>query len=345
MKMKGGLEMTKHDEEHIYFNAIITDSESYGDATINKRYSSAFVPSGKDYRLCIDKFYINLTSVPLMIFDNTNNAYSVELYYNGVYSGRIAVTYVPTLTNINQSDEMYYYVYNVDLFIEMVNAALYTAFTTLGGLITLPAGSVAPQFVFDSATKLLHLYADANYLSSLAHPIEIYMNNGLTNYFQGFAMQIVGSLLPKQGSSNGRDVLFLVIDKLVNNTTVGGKEYYIMTTNSGVDTVVKWNVCKGIYFTSAMGGIKHEGFPSTGSNDVASSAIISNFDLVYGDSVQPLIAQYVLASPYKIVDMDSNNPIDLFDLSIYWYDKNNNAHLLKLYDGETATIRILFERK
>jgi hypothetical protein len=301
--------------------------------------------------MAIDKFKIPLTNVPIFFFNSSKsggnyNYYSLELSYNGIYSGRTYVQYT-TSSSLSPSNPDYYRVYDFNAFIQMINTTLSTAFTNLGGLITLPVGSVAPFLAIDE-NHVMSLYAqkgkyDTNNISIT--PIKIYMNNTLWNFTVGISADVIGSLIA--GATNGRDVVFNVWDKKINTVSLSSVDYLKMASEYGAQTVIRWNICNGVLFTSSTIPVAPENLPNSGSDkNLNSRSIVANFDLIYTpEEPKPLTAQYVLQSPYKKINLINNIPLNNIDIAVYWYDNNNNTYPLTLYLNESVPMRFVFISK
>jgi len=102
--------------------------------------------------------------------------------------------------NVNtslQSSNPYYYAFNYVNVCRMINTTFQTAFTALDNASgnTLPAGSVAPKFKWDSARQSPVLQAqEANYdVYNSINPITIWFNNTAANLFCGFDFTIVNN--------------------------------------------------------------------------------------------------------------------------------------------------------
>ena len=366
--------------EHIYVDIIKGFEAGNRYATFRQQYDKALVKNAEDYILSIDRFNIPMTAVPIFIFNNSYeirsgsvyyNYYGVSLSYNGVYTDVHHLQYIAGSTNItvydpnnpDNTDPMYYYVWNVSIFLKMINNALTEAFTTLGGLVTLPAHSVAPFFTIDYSTYTLKYYAQSDFYDTdtLATPICVYINTNLWNMLKGFTYLIIGGLVTP--AADGRDAQMLCFDQYNNTDTIGGtatyNDYYVMTCEFGAATIISWNVAKGFFITSNNLPVRTEYAPCikatydnstqiyniVNSNTAISTPIICSFDFVYSNIEPfPLNAQYILNSPYKIIDLIGTSPINNIDMAVYWFDNLNNAYPLKFYRNEAMSIRILLQK-
>lgn len=344
-----------------YFNQAITSLNANGQAEISKTYSNSFLKVNGDskYAVAVDKFRVELSGVPLLIWNPARFYYTIELVQGGVSSGVFDVgAYfysVWTGSGMAATDPKFYYVYAYDHIINILNtamAACYTAFAAAPGLI-IPGGDVAP-FFYVSPNQLLNLYVSHTFIEGAANQYQIFVNNNLSyELLQG---------MPKLGINPDvltslptyRDVRMLSFNNTVNAETYGGQVYYRQTTNSGVDSLIKWNVCMGVVITSNM-ETKQESFPeglytfpTTGTINQTLNAtlngqnILMNFDILYTDNCRPLFLNYVSSDFKKFVNMTQSRDISNIGLKFWWYDRFNRLYSLTVYKMDGDSIRLCF---
>lgn len=343
--------------EHIYVNALVVAGDDAKLAYYHQTFNDSILKKGSKYTLSIDRFRIPMDDIYIFRFNSATNAYTVELEYNGVFSGRTPVVYIPTTTNYTSADAAYWSVWTFDIFVRMVNNALATAFASLAGLTTLPTGALAPFFTFDPTTKEIAYNAQSNFYDySLALPIKLYMNQRLWKFFDGIPILVVGQLY-HPSVANGRDVIFLAFNTFDNSITYGtapNNQYYHMVSDNGFECIASWNVAKGFYFRSNNIPVRNEIMPNieiisgvpTLNNNVSSQPIICNFDFAFSESApKPQIAQYILSTPYKIMDIISSEGLRTLDLQVFWYDKYNNSYPLSIRPNDAMTMRLVFQEK
>jgi len=342
--------MSLDKQEHRYLDIISTYSLSNPYAKYFKQYDSNILEKANDYTLAVDRFNIPMSSIPIFIFDShqTNGLYdyyTVELEYNNTFSGQTGVQYITT-TPTTQDPSLYYRVYTFSQMIMMVNNAIKTAFNTLNGLTTLPVGSSAPFFTFDATTSLIAYNApSALYDTFMTNPIKLYMNQNLWVFFDGISIIETGSITGTP-SVNGRDVQFMAYELYNNHILFNSIDHYTMITDTGADTAISWNIAKGYYFISNTLPIRSEIMPNLTNNYVNEEAIVCNFDFVFDSKApKPMIVQYILQTPYKLIDFFDNKNINKLDIQVFWYDKYNNSYPLTLHPKDAMTIRLLFQSK
>lgn len=362
--------------EHRYIDILIVAGSSAKLASYDQNFNETILKKGSEYTLAIDRFRIPMDDIPIFQYKYTStedpithvityndNQYSVELEYNSVMSGRTYVQFITTTLNYAKKDPQYWSVWTVDIFIRMVNNALATAFATLAALTTLPTGALQPFFTFNNVTSEIAINAQSSFYDTFtATPIKIYMNQRLWKFFDGIPIKVVGELY-KPPVANGRDIVFLLFNTFNNIITYGTgtyNSYYKMISDNGFECVASWNVAKGFYFRSNNIPVRNEIMPtvstvtdqSTGevtqrvNNNVIANPIISNFDFSFSASaIKPLIAQYILSTPYKVMDIVSTEGIKQIDMQVFWYDKYNNSYPLSIRPNDSMSIRLLFQEK
>jgi len=331
--------MTSNKQNRIQYYDVL---QSYTGANSQMRYyqqlSQALVDNASNYYLSVDRFNIPMSNVPIFIFNPSTNYYTVELVYNNIGSGPVSLVYDPPEL-LPQTSAYYYYVYSYNKMIGMLNTALSTAFTILDGLVTLPAGSIAPWFEIDPITHIMCLVAQVNfYAKTLTTPIKIFTNTNLQKFTVGIPLS------NNPAVTNGRNVLFTIADYKNNTRVSSPSAFYVMSSEYGSQTLINWNVAVGFVFVSDTIPVNPEYLPIVkGQNLLNAQKIVANFDFINtSDMTKGLVAQYVLQSPYKKMNLIGNNAIHSVDITVYWYDNLNNFYPIYLRQDETMSIRLLF---
>lgn len=365
------------DGDRIYYNFVIgekTDQTPLFDAKFQQNLDEVFITNPTDYYISVVRFSIPCQNIPIFVpeiktFPNTNineTVYSLSLEWNGFTSGETFVQFVSSNPNAfvgqinigNQEADIssiYYWIYNFQDFINMVNNTLVTAFNALdvasGGL---PLGSEPPYFEFDPATQLISLVAQRQfYDNALVNSINIFMNYKLFVYFDALEVNYLGS-----GTNlyifGGKDVQMIVAD-LKNNwynpsfvIPSTPPDYFKMTQN--FPNLVSWNVFKSLQITSNMIPIREEYAPSlrniSGGSNTESQVFLKDFEPVLnngGDSRG--ILYFVLDGPYQLIDLTSTTPLTKLDITIYWVDRFGRKYLLQCPYNQVVSLKVVFIKK
>lgn len=376
-KVSGRNVIVEDDGDRVYYNFIIgekNDTQPLFDAKFQQNLDDVFITNPSEYYISVIRFSIPCQNIPIFIpeiqsFPNTNmnnTAYSVSLEYNGFTSGETFVQFVSGNPNvyvqpisINNRDadtsSIYYWIYNFQDFIDMVNTTLETAFTALniisGGL---PLGSEAPYFEFDPVTQLISLIAQRQfYDAAILNPINIFMNYKLFVYFDALEVLYLGN-----GSNiylqNGKDIQFIIKD-LKNNwynpsflVPVFPPDYFKMTQN--FPNLVSWNVFKSLQITSNMIPIREEYSPAlkdiSGGSNTESQVFLKDFEPILnngGDSRG--ILYFVLDGPYQLINLTSTTPLTKLDITVYWIDRFGRKFLLQCPYNQILSMKVVFIKK
>jgi len=117
--------------------------------------SQPILKNTNGYKLSIIRFALNTETLPVFVpsmqpGSNTNTVYSVTMEYNGVYYQQY-MQFTPQNVNPIDSDE-YFYVYNYQYLIYLMNQCLSSCLEELGAL-TLLEYTVPPSLSFDPETQ------------------------------------------------------------------------------------------------------------------------------------------------------------------------------------------------
>lgn len=362
------------DGDRIYYNFIIGESINTRpsfEAKVLTNLDEVFLTNPSDYYISVVRFSIPCQNIPIFVpeiqnFPNTDinrTVYSVSLEYNGFTSGETFVQFVSENPNIQVSSitasnppnttSQYYWIYEFQPFIDMVNTALATAFTNLalasGGL---PLGATAPFFEFDPSTQLISLVAQRLFYDrTLALPINIFMNYKLLTYFDSLESTYLGN--NNAYAPNGKDFQIVVKD-LKNNwynpsfvVPANPPNYYRMIQN--FPNVVSWNVFKSLQIVSNMIPIRQEYSPSLSSGNGGNTqgqVFLKDFEPQLnngGDSRG--ILYFTLDGPYQLIDLVSTTPLRKIDLSIYWVDRFGRKYLLECPYNQVISVKVVFIKK
>lgn len=356
--------------EHLYLDVLVTTGSSATFAIYDQKFNEALLKVGNEYTLSVDRFRIPMDNIPIFFYQYTrvvdpitqistavDDMYSVELSYNGVYSGKTHLQFVTTDPQKSIDDNLYWAVWTFEIFVTMVNDAISRAFTSLLGLTVLPTGSLPPFFTINYNTKTIEYNAQVDFYDyRLPKPIALYMNQLLWRFFDGIPIKAIGNVLTPS-LPNGRDVVFIPFDTYTNTFNYGtgtNTRYCRMTSDAGSESLTAWNISKGFYFRSNNMNLRYEIMPTSNTNAslagtqtiISGQPIVCNFDFNYtAESLKPLTAQYILNTPYKLIDIVSEQEMRNFDLQVFWYDKFNNSYPLIIKPNDSMSIRLVFQEK
>lgn len=312
------------------------------------------------YYMVVLRFQIPTMDIPILIpeieaWPNTNvnkTIYTVTLQYNVglvTHSATADVIYTPanllvqpreiTATNPNPmvDPSSYYFIYNYRQFINMVNTAFALAYTNLNTSVGGILASSPPYFTYNGQTLLMTLHCPDAYLSSLANPINIFMNDKLYSFFDGIEYIFTDYL-----SDTG--IQIQVID--YNGSNHSGTEYEM---SQQYVTLSDWNTFKSIQVVSSFLPIENEIMPTASyqtQNIYNSVPIVKDFVPIYqnGPDFRSFI-NFSASGQYELINLNSNVPISTIDISIYWVDRYGNRYLLTIPYNQILTMKFAFIKK
>jgi hypothetical protein len=343
------------DGDNVYYNITISNNTNTVQlAKFNETRRDIILCNPNEYYITIARFTVPLNSVPILIMpmetgSTTNSTLKVTLTHRPTNTDYTeTVLYLPdnNLTPINQK---FFYVYTYTSFIEMINNALFLAFTALSGAHAVTA-TKAPYFLYDPDTQLINLIAqrssyDIN--SGVNYEIEIWGNGPLLSYCEALRVDFVVNGDPKRGR-------FLITANPNNengyapfgNVPADPADYIILKQE--YKTIEYWNSFRNLLFTTNLLPIRNEYLPTSTTGEG-----VNNFFPILTD-YEPLLAlagdtrsilNYVSNGQYRLTDILSTDCLRRFDLQLYWIDQDNVFHPLELYPNTTIKVKILFVRK
>lgn len=378
------------EDDNVYINVIINgvsgdysltpNGPSIGVHGVEAKYnvckSGPILEKSSDFFCSVIRFTCPLNDIPLFIFPiipnqvNPNKSTMViGINYNGI-NNSTNVIYIPDnldtppVQNLTiQVITPYYYVYDYQNFITIINSALLTVYNS-SGLAALFPTALPPYFSFDSSTNLISIIIPSFFVTLTAPAVGIpiiYMNDALAHYLESFETLYRGS-----NELFGRDYDFIfppanqINDKAYAlfgtvyppnpgpGIVINLPQYYKIPQN--YITLQSWNSLSKLILTSNNIPIRNEIVPVGGNNNsglLATFPIITDFvpqfTSLAGES--RTIAYYLPSAQYKLIDLISDSPLYNIDIRILWQDLKGNLYPLYIFDNHQAEIKIAFIRK
>lgn len=371
--------------ENIYYNAnLICKKINVNDPDIPAKYfedrNSSIVSNATTYEFTITRATVESVNIPILIptIDTTQSNPNVCVYQlqlsatvkigsnvSTFKSVIVPLTYVCRNKYVNnpvsdpsingQTSSSYYYIFNIQDFVDMFNVGLNIAQASLVSVAS--AGGVSlvtttPKMCYSANLFSIYYdswgYGNSDAKSTGTSQVEwcsLSVNEPLYNLFRNFNSTYVSD------SGNNMCWQFIVSNKMNNNATIGSKNYFI-ETQSFESVSNLWSPVSSIVFYSNM-GIRSEYIGTTqvlnGINTVESGG--NNFELNIGDIVLPLdntmdYNTYIVYSPviYRFSDILVDE-IRNIDIALYWKSKNGTLNNIMLSDKCSMSIKMLFRKK
>jgi|WetSurMetagenome_2_1015567.scaffolds.fasta_scaffold00833_6 hypothetical protein len=352
------------DTDNIYVNVVMNHNSIAGNAPSNAVYETskniAFLDKPSDYYCSVIRFVIPLDAVPITIMPIVPNQGNPDLgsMIFGITVGGIDyptnLIYTPLSTipstgpDQNQQQQVitpYYFIFDIQHMIDMMNTALNTSYIAAGS----PGALGQPFFQFNPITQLISLIVSNGFIAANAN---IFCNAIALNFVTG-----IPTIYNGYNNPIGKDFIFNIFASPIENNASGYPTntfptipQYFQFTEQFV-SINLWFALRKLIITTSM-PIRSEivpGFDSSTGRQTGQSVsipILTDFVPALENTNQPRsIAYYVPTSQYRLIDMIGNDPLYVLGLRIYWVDKQGNTFPLQLSVLQQASVKIGFFKK
>lgn len=240
-------------------------------------------------------------------------------------------------------------------FMMAMNAPLHTLFSSLrfnyiDSLKNLPNITTTAKNLITSEKSLHGWYLIANRppmnnlpITTLPHYLEEtnQLGNGYTRIVLASDLPFIGNFYPV--ASTGPPVYHAVSSFEV--------------VSSPYSSAPLWNPCKQLLFTTALMPVNNElvGLPVVQNSDPRLNTDVqnNNFSPIITDLEVPLTrgdetkcnVSYSPSGEYRLIDLQSNQPINSIEISVYWKDQYGTLHPFTLEPGCFSSLKLLFRKK
>ena len=354
-----------------YYNAVIlcdkaNVNSSDFQAVFEDTTSQNIVNQTGDYKFAIERFSMEGHNLPIWIpnvSSGNTTTYSVLLTYYNIASPKtftsdeIFLQYIPT-NNVGKGDPTYYFVYNYDVFTQMLNNAFMTARSNLQSkMANVTMLTNAPYIVYDGSSNLFSLYLDAQgYVSCTAgEQITITFNNDLYNLLKTFNFTANTNL------TNYKDLVPL---NKISNYITGIKNPYNLGTNINCwictqmqpNTGNCWSPIQSLIFASDSISLKPEivgnvsvvgtGLSVGSGNSNNTQTMITDLVLDLTRSSDYLDMLVYQPTMHRWVDLSDSQNLKNFRFSVWWLNKfNQQRYPILLANNGCITLKVLFQKK
>ena len=388
-------------DTHTYYDISVFNNDISGDMpvklTFNEmRSGGALIENPSNYFFSIVRFEIDTPKLPVFIPQAVSGSLNNLIYTfvietvlkdgagiitrTNIYKSR--VVYTPTNPNIptpntaqdNYSDE-YYYIYNFQRWVDMVNSCLKTLHNDI---IRSGAGELAgynvypPFFQYDVTTGKVSLYTSREYAEgyNASLQLNLYWNSPTETVFGGFdtiqtskAVSVsFDEQAPVQTGSHTL-VLYKVVIKNENNINtknlaLTGSTSYFVKTDQGYPSFSMCSPIQYIVFTTSGN------LPISNSKQGSPVIFNSKGDCALqgsADNISPILTDFIVPlttgndykpkinytpSVYRLINLKGNAPLKNSDLQVFWKSKiDSKLHPLMLGSQCGASCKIMFRKK
>lgn len=368
-------------EDRIYYNVSIAHNDALsinGSPTqasfTEVRSEELFTGNPKDYSLSVVRFTIPTGLIPLLVFpvienpgnpaDRNFGQYAVSLVYNNVVfkSNLIYIpqdntasvpSSLPNNTKLTENELLYYSIYSIQWFLDILNSALKSSFDALKIAFPAVTPTQPPFFRYEPSTKLFSLIAQTGYDSTQVNYIKICLNTYVYELFSN-SFNVVFNGYSNATTADATNIQFIVRSNGENfsNIPVFGN-IYKMTQD--YPTISQWYPFESIIFTSGSLPLRYEWISggntlqqAQGTNGVQSEnfrRILTDFEIDINDFEIRSYIHYFPTAEYRRIDMLGNLPIKNIDIQVWWKDNYDNLYPILIPAHDVLTIKMLFERK
>lgn len=277
----------------------------------------------------------------------------------------------------------YYYVYNYQHWIYLVNLAIINAWNVLrvnwkanttrtdadwvakvGGEINASVGRtlIPPYIDFQTDTNRVVLSAPNKQFNE---NVSSFPNFGLV--FNDRLYELFAGLPSRYAVINGTSgYLLRFVDRYTNGytqkipkpgSTLGETiSIDMLYLNQEVTSIAVWNPVASIVFASSLLPIiptqtsvpKDVGSSNllSGGNNSNLLPILSDFAIAVDSTNQyrPMV-EYTPQAEYRLIEMNSTTNLSRIDIIVYWKDRAGGLHPFQLQPGCAASVKIMFRRK
>lgn len=285
------------------------------------------------YKLSIIRFSLNTETLPIFIpsmqsRDTTNYSFTMEC--NG-RSYQQFMQFEPQNINPIDPDE-YYYVYNYEFLMYLVNNCLTSCFANLSQQTLLPT-SQPPRMTFDKDSQRCSISIDDTFYGyNESQKINIYMNFAMYTLFASIPACIV--------NKNNLGMDYQLNNLFSQDTTVLQQDY---------STVALWNPVSSVIFTSNLLPIYASETPPIQvymNGNLVNSSSSSNYLNILTDFIanDMNFVPYIQYSPaiYRFISMKHGVEVQNIDLQVLWVNKNTGIMKpLYLSVGGSCSVKLL----
>lgn len=353
----------------------------------NETRTNPIINNSGDYYLSIVRFSLDTYNLPNIICEIQPNQgdpdlsiYSLTLEYDDGVGGitpssQVFLNWIPQNVNATvpippsatsnkfQENTPYYYCYQFQYFLSLINTAFATAMASViantGGALSPLFGAEQPVMTWDTTSNSAILQAQEQYFDkSQTAKVRIYFNPPLFALFNSFPSLNFGTGSNVSLGRNHQMVIanFGGINTILLPTNVTPPAVQTVWTQmfQEFSTIDTWTPVASIVFTSNTIPIisNQLSAPLVFNNGQSSTGIgnNANFAQIITDMAtnQQVFKPNVLYSPtaeYRRIDMTGNTPLTNIDINVYWRDKLGQLIPFVLASGSSASIKFLFERK
>jgi hypothetical protein len=362
--------MTTSNDDIIYYSSIFANGETNISLPIqytDLRNDTIISDPSRYYMTCI-YFSVDTSNIPIFNFATNNNGSPNNNYYtitlidaSGIpFTEGIVFQSYDNNSNIPAPNN----VWSIQSFIDMVNTAINTAYTTNNPIYVFNKGGTVnpPFFVYDSISKLIKLYWDVFPGTLFSNPysngsIQLYMNEDLYLFFSNFRNIIYNSSNISDPNLFARFNFGCYGD---NSFTTALGQFPIICPQNGNQIILSgnnqqeyasvagWNELTKIVVTSQYLPIQAEYTSSAFDTSISTNSQLNIISELVPPNDLAATNNILIFNPigqFRYINLIGNTNITKIDFNCYWIDKYNNLRPILLSPSQSFSIKIMFIKK
>jgi hypothetical protein len=257
----------------------------------------------------------------------------------------------------------YFYIYNINNFLALVNGALSTVFNNFKAEKASLDKDVAPRFQWNSTYNKIDLLCSESFIQkNSTNDIFITMNTKLYNLFNTFTSCCINTGNKTTNEAEGHSFALYVRENYQNpisvsiNTGTTQESVPIFVYPQDSSSVPSWVPIQSIEFITHSIPVNpsNTGAPNYVGNDLKTNSapntisnIITDFQipLTIGTEYTRNLLYFAVIGEYRLFDLISQQALQNLNITVGWLDKYGFTHPFLIKNGASASIKLLFRKK
>lgn len=331
----------KTDPSNIYYNAsVFNNTEGIIAAEYTSYRNTVIVDNPAEYYMRIERFDSSNILIPLMIINDTSLSITIDATSVG---GSVFRQYVPIINNTGSSN-LNGYIYDIDVFVEMINNALTLAHAGSGAI-----GNKPVFYVGDRNAEFSFIVDEVYYNNN----IEIWFNTNLGLKLSSFALA-GGSFINNGLLGNGKVFRLIIYPNPTNYLTQFPQPsipaanpliYNLYKVDQQYDSIfLLADVTRIVVTTSQMPTLRE--FITGRTNSSINITLGVLFTVPVNDSFQTLSQKIDYRPPQrKLIDIISKEPLNIIDYKIYYQTTDGSLYPVFIEPTKSFDITFAFIHK
>lgn len=334
---------------------------------------SPLLDNASEYYCSVIRFDIPLDGIPILIapvlsypnVDPNITEWTIGIRLNGVFHNQNLIYYreyqpqtppypvIPTVDNPTPHGP-YWFIFEFNTVINMMNIALYNACLSAG------LSAPYPYFFLDPVTEIISVVVPTAFTTLPVTPSpfpvpvpnrpEIIINEALFNLLSSFSAY--------NDSTPGINGLVLLLNGFFFPPRTDNA-YYLSDTATGPTAppttfifkeqypiLQEWSDLKDILFVTNRLPINNETLSLPGGFNTTRIPILTDFVPIFTSGKELTQTVYYLpTAQYRLIDMVSTIPLQSFDITIYWRSTYGDIFPIPINIGREVNVKLAFLRK